>query len=177
MERYDRFISVVWVVLGIGQCVESWALGLGSVTEPGTGFMPFIMGIGMIVLAIALFIESFWGWRKKESLSKNIPLWRDVHWTRVVYITIIMLAYAVFLPRLGYLLDTFLLMVFLLKSGEPIGWPTAVIVGALTSGFSYLLFGVWLNVSFPPGILPFRGSKHGIADQPFSRIPSLSFSH
>jgi hypothetical protein len=117
--------------------------------------MPFIMGLGMVVLAIALFIESSWGWGKMKSITKNISPWEDVYWKRVVYIAIIMLVYAVLLTTLGFLLDTFLLMVFLLKSGETIRWPTAVAVGALTAGFSYLIFGVWLNVAFPPGILSF----------------------
>ena len=155
MERYDRIISVIGVVLGICQCIQSWALGLGSVSEPDSGFMPFIMGLGMVVLAIALFIESSWGWGKMKSITKNISPWEDTYWKRVVYITMIMLVYAVLLTRLGYILDTFLLMVFLLKSSGTIRWPTAVIVGALVSGFSYLLFGIWLNVAFPPGILSF----------------------
>lgn len=155
MERYDRIISVIWGVLGLVQCIQSWALGLGSVSEPDSGFMPFIMGLGMVVLAIALFIESSWGWGKMKSITKNISPWGGVYWKRVVYIAIIMLVYAVLLTTLGFLLDTFLLMVFLLKSGETIRWPTAVAVGALTAGFSYLIFGVWLNVAFPPGILSF----------------------
>ncbi len=155
MERYDRIFSFIWIGLGVFQCAESFSLGLGSVMEPGTGFMPFVMGLVMIALAIALFLESHFAIRGNKPPQSS--LWSDVYWKRVVYITVIMLGYAIFLPKLGYLLDTFLVMIFLLKSGEPIKWPTAIVVGAVTSVFSYLLFGVWLNVSFPAGILSFRG--------------------
>jgi putative tricarboxylic transport membrane protein len=153
MARFDRIFGFIWVALGVFQCIESSSLGLGSVMEPGPGFMPFVMGFVMIALAIALFLESSFEMRKRP--TGGVSIWSDVYWKRVVYIAVIMLAYAVLLPRLGYLLDTFLAMVFLLKSGEPIKWPTAIFVGALTAGFSYVLFGVWLNVSFPRGLLSF----------------------
>jgi len=153
MARFDRIFSFIWIALGVFQCAESCSLGLGSFMEPGTGFMPFVMGVVTIGLAIALFLESYFEMRKNP--ARKISLWSDVYWKRVVYITVIMLAYAILLPKLGYLLDTFLMMVFLLKSGAPIKWPTAIVVGALTAGFSYVLFGIWLSVSFPGGLLSF----------------------
>jgi putative tricarboxylic transport membrane protein len=153
MEKYDRLFSFLWVALGIFQCLESISLGLGNVMEPGTGFMPFVMGLVVIGLAIALFLESYFA--VKKGTPQKLSLWSDVHWRRVFLISLIMLVYAILLPKLGYLLDTFLVMVFLLKSGDPIRWPTAIVVGAITAGFSYLLFGVWLSVSFPTGILSF----------------------
>ena len=153
MARFDRIFSFIWIALGVFQCAESISLGLGSVMEPGTGFMPFAMGLVMIGLAIALFLESYFEMRKKP--SQKVSLWSEVYWKRVVYITVIMLSYAVLLPKLGFLLDTFLVMVFLLKSGEPVKWPAAIVVGALTAVVSYVIFGVWLSVSFPAGILSF----------------------
>ena len=153
MARFDRIFSFIWIALGIFQCAESISLGLGSVMEPGTGFMPFAMGLVMIGLAIALFVESYFEMRKKP--SQKVSLWSEVYWKRVVYITVIMLSYALLLPKLGFLLDTFLVMVFLLKSGEPVKWPAAIVVGALTAVVSYVIFVVWLNVSFPTGLLSF----------------------
>lgn len=153
MARLDRIFSFIWIALGIFQCSESISLGLGNVMEPGTGFMPFVMGLVMIGLAIALFLESYFELRKNP--GQKISLWSEVYWKRVVHITVIMLIYAVLLPKLGFLLDTFLVMVFLLKSGEPVKWPAAIVVGALTAVVSYVIFGVWLNVSFPTGLLSF----------------------
>jgi putative tricarboxylic transport membrane protein len=153
MARHDPIIAFIWIALGVFLCAESSSLGIGGIMEPGPGFMPFVMGAVMIGLAIALFFESYLQTRKIP--SKKISLWSDVYWKRVVYVAVIMLAYAVLLPKLGYLLDTFVLMVLLLKSGATIKWPTAIFVGALTAGFSYVLFGTWLHVPFPRGILGF----------------------
>jgi putative tricarboxylic transport membrane protein len=153
MARHDRMFAFLWIALGVFLCAESFSLGLGGIMEPGPGFMPCVMGLLMIVLAIALFWEASFELRKPRPTKSS--LWSDVHWKRVVHVAVIMLAYALLLSKLGYLLDTFLLMVFLLKSGETIKWPAAIFVGALTAGVSYLLFGVWLNVSFPAGILSY----------------------
>jgi putative tricarboxylic transport membrane protein len=153
MARYDRIFTFIWIALGIFQCAEAISLGLGGIMEPGPGFMPFVMGALMIVLAIALFLESSFATRKTP--SRKISLWSDVYWKRVIYVAVLMLAYALLLSKLGFLLDTFLMMVFLLKSGDPIKWPTAIFVGALTAGISYVLFGIWLKVPFPAGVLSF----------------------
>lgn len=153
MERYDRIISLIWIALGIGQCMESWVLGLGSMSEPGTGFIPFVVGLVIIVLSAILLLES--SIEVKKNPGRKVSRWSDTHWRRVIYIVILLLAYALLLPKLGYLIATFLVLVFLLKSGEPIKWPAAIIVAILTSTISYLVFGIWLSVSFPKGILSF----------------------
>ena len=153
MERYDRIFSFIWIALGVAQCVESVNFGLGSVSEPGTGFMPFVMGLVIILLAVSLLIEATF--TLKKSPPPKTSLWAEVHWKRVAYITLLLLAYSFLLPKLGYILATFLVMVFLLKSGEPVKWPAAILVGALTSGLSYLIFGIWLSVSFPRGMFSF----------------------
>jgi hypothetical protein len=86
MARSDRIFSFIWIALGVFQCAESCFLGLGSFMEPGTGFMTFVMGLVMTALAIALFLDSHFGMRKKPFPKGS--LWLDVYWKKVVYITV-----------------------------------------------------------------------------------------
>ncbi len=153
MERYDRIFSFLWIALGVAQCIGSVILGLGTVSEPGTGFMPFVLGIVLIILAGFLFIEASVELKKKPGPRPSV--WRDVYWKRVVYIILLLVGYAVLLPKAGFLLGTFLVMVFLMKSGESVRWPVAILIGLATALISYMIFGVWLKVSFPRGILSF----------------------
>lgn len=153
MERYDRIISLIWIALGAGQCLESWLLGLGSVAEPGTGFMPFVVGLILIALSTLLLVESTL--KGMNTPATRVSPWAEIQWKRIIYVIILLLVYSLLLPKLGYLIATFLLMVFLLRSMEPLSWPAAVTVGVLTSVVSYLIFNVWLQVSFPRGILSF----------------------
>ena len=153
MERYDRWLSFIWMALGLGQCFESWRLGLGGVSEPESGFMPFVLGLGIIALSVILWVESFIS--RKRMHAQKTSAWADVHWRRIIWVSLLLLGYALLLPKLGYLLATFLLLVFLLKSGEPMKWPVCLLIGLLTSGLTYWVFGVWLSVPFPRGFLSF----------------------
>jgi putative tricarboxylic transport membrane protein len=153
MERYDRWLSLIWMALGLGQCIESWRLGLGSLSEPESGFMPFVMGLGIIALSTILWVESFLSLKRMP--GQTTSAWAEVDWRRILWVSLLLLGYALLLPKLGYLLATFLLTVFLLKSGEPMKWPACLLIGLLASGLTYWVFGVWLSVPFPRGFLSF----------------------
>jgi putative tricarboxylic transport membrane protein len=153
MERYDRVISLIWVAIGVLLCLEAWSLGLGKVSEPQTGFMPFVVGLGIIVLSVFLFFDSSLTLRKNRSLK--VSIWSGVNWRRILYMVVLLAGYAVLLRRLGYLVDTFLLMTLLIKSAEDSRWPGAVLSGLLITAVSHLIFRVWLLVPFPEGILSF----------------------
>ena len=153
MERYDRIISLIWIVLGISLCVEAWKLGIGKVSEPKTGFAPFVVGFLIILLSIFLYLES--SIAVKKNPGQRISIWSDVYWKRILYMIILLAAYAVLLRKLGYLIDTFLLTTLLVKSGESSKWPGAIIAGLLISCLSNLIFKVLLLVPFPEGILSF----------------------
>jgi putative tricarboxylic transport membrane protein len=153
MERYDRIISFLWIALGVGQCVSAWRVGLGKISEPEPGFAPFVVGLGIILLSVFLLVES--SIAVKKNPGKGVPIWSEVYWKRILYMVILLSAYVLLLRKLGYLIDTFLLMVLLVKSGQSSKWTRAIIAGVLISGISYLIFTVWLHVPFPEGIFSF----------------------
>ncbi len=147
----DRIISLILITLGVGQCLWSLHLGLGRASEPKTGFMPFLIGLILIILSAVLLVQS------TAEVSKNhrtrASPWSDIHWKRVIFMIILLLAYCILLPILGYLISTFLLMVLSMRVIEPRNWLATMMVGIMTSIISYLIFDVWLQVSFPHGIL------------------------
>jgi hypothetical protein len=69
MGRHDRWLSPVWMALGLGQCFESRRLGLGSVWEPESGFRPFVSGLVIIALSAILLAES-----SEEAITKLVKL-------------------------------------------------------------------------------------------------------
>jgi putative tricarboxylic transport membrane protein len=153
MERHDRWLSFIWMGLGLAQCFESWKLGLGNVSEPESGFMPFLLGLVIIALSTFILVESFITLQK--SPEARTSLWSEVDWKRILRVSLFLLGYAVLLPKLGYLVATFLLTVFMLKSGEPMKWSLCLLIGLLTSVLTYWIFGIWLSVPFPQGVLSF----------------------
>jgi putative tricarboxylic transport membrane protein len=153
MERYDRIFSLIWIGLGVGQCVEAWRLGLGKVSEPETGFAPFVVGLLIILLSLFLLLESSVAIKKNP--GKGVSIWSDVHWKRILSMILLLSAYALLLRKLGFLIDTFLLMTLLVKSGDRSKWPGAIVAGLSISVMSYIIFKVWLFVPFPEGVLGF----------------------
>ena len=54
---------------------------------------------------------------------------------------------------LGFVLSTVLLLAASLRLMEYRGWTGSLIIAALITVCAYLLFGYWLHVNFPKGIL------------------------
>ena len=64
-----------------------------------------------------------------------------------------LLAYALVFKWAGFLLSTFLLLLFLLKGLEPQKWSVAIAVSVATVILCYVIFGLFLESQFPGGIL------------------------
>jgi putative tricarboxylic transport membrane protein len=87
--------------------------------------------------------------------SDKRPLWKGLHWFRVALVIIVLFAYALLLPILGYLVATsgLLALLFGVIRGTRL-W--AVVAGALfTALASYAVFNVWLQVQLPRGLFGF----------------------
>jgi hypothetical protein len=67
----------------------------------------------------------------------------------------VLFLYTAVLKVLGFLLATFLLLLFLFRVVEPLRWKTILLVTAVTMGGIYLLFGVLIESSLPKGFLGF----------------------
>ena len=57
-----------------------------------------------------------------------------------------------FVP-LGFILSTFLLLVFLFKAVEPQRWSVAILGSIITTVTAYGIFQVWLGSQLPAGLL------------------------
>ena len=68
---------------------------------------------------------------------------------------VLIFLYTALLQVLGFILGTFMLLLFLFRVVEPVGWKTVFIVTVLTMGGTYLLFGVLIESTLPKGFLGF----------------------
>jgi putative tricarboxylic transport membrane protein len=142
--------SLVWLGIAILICIGSFRLSLGSFRNPGPGFFPFIAGLIVAVLALAIHLQS----RGKASAKETKgPLWADKkRIQKMVFTTLALLAYGVGMDYLGFLVSTFIFLAFLLRMIEPQRWSLVLLESALASGISYLIFDIWLQAQLPKGI-------------------------
>jgi|WetSurSiteA1Bulk_404760.scaffolds.fasta_scaffold17466_2 putative tricarboxylic transport membrane protein len=149
MRNPDQFSSVVWFWAGILIALWSLKYGFGSLSEPGIGFITFFAGSILSLLAAALFLSSF----RERGISDPLRgLWRGLEPKKVIYVLILLTAYALLLRPLGFLLCTFTLLFFLFRIKEGYTLRAVLFISILVTASAYLVFQVWLQVQFPPGI-------------------------
>lgn len=66
-----------------------------------------------------------------------------------------LLGYVLLLELLGFLVSTFFLMSFLLRTIEPRKWLVVFIISTVGSSVSWLFFKMWLDIALPKGIFFF----------------------
>ena len=151
MKNNDQRSSLIWLIIGLAILFYSGKYGLGQMSSPGPGFVPFLSGLVIVGLALIVFFQQF-GNGVREGLE---GLWRQKDWPVTLKVMGALTLYAIFLQTVGFLLVTFLLVLYLFRAIEPLGW-RKVIAGALGTAFSaYLIFDFWLQAQLPRGIFGF----------------------
>ncbi len=145
--------SIFWVTIGIYVAIHAYHLGLGRLRHPGPGFIFFWAGFLLIILGAIDLARTFL-WKSKKETEKN-SVWLGIRWQKITLVVVVLSAYVYSLNMFGFLLPTFLLLVFLFKAIEPTKWWIAITGSFITTLASYEIFKVWLKVPFPKGFLGF----------------------
>jgi putative tricarboxylic transport membrane protein len=151
MKTLDQTSSLFWLLVSILVFVESLRIGIGTVQNPGMGFMTFGASLILGVLSLVLFLQS--SFRKEDVQHK--PLFAGTLWRRILFVLLALTVYARVMPVLGYLISTFLLMslLFGVLERKKIGF--VLLYALLATLFTHLVFSKWLNCQFPQGLFGF----------------------
>jgi len=146
----DQVSSGVLFIVGLGVCVGSLTYDLGSLSSPMSGFMPFLTGGVIIFFSAVGFIHATMGKKQRERWVSSL---QGLRWGNPFLIFASLLAYALLLVPLGFLLCTILFIAFLLRAIVPKRWPVVIAYALLTAFASYMIFEVWLKAQLPKGFL------------------------
>lgn len=122
-------------------------LKLGTINDPGSGYVMFYTGILMCVFAATIFISAV-----TEGGPTFGSRWKDARWTKPLMVIACLIAFSMALDRLGFLLSTIPLMLLLLRLIDPVRWTLAIPIALLAP------LGVWwvlkrlLLIQLPSGI-------------------------
>jgi putative tricarboxylic transport membrane protein len=142
-------VALFWIALGILVCYGAIRLGLGSVTEPGSGFIFFWLGLILMILSLMVLAEPL------GSSEDVVPEARELNWVKIALVLLALLLYAFFLERLGFVLTTFVLLCFLLGWIERTNWVRSFGVASAAALGSFAIFELWLKIRLPKGIFGF----------------------
>lgn len=147
MNRADVASSLLWAAVGAYVCYAGWELELGSVSDPGSGFMIFWVGVIMLVLAGIVFVGAV---RRPPGTGPQMK-WGD-RWKKVLMVVAALVAYTWVLSWLGFIVTTFVLLVVLFKFVEPQRWSVAIGGAVASALIAYAVFHLWLGAPLPPGV-------------------------
>ena len=152
MRKADVWSSAVLILLGVATGIESVRLGIGSSMLPGPGFLPLGASLVLVFLALAILVRA---WLAAADATAE-KLWPPADKLAMVAAVLISLAiYALVWNTLGFSLSTCLLLAFLLRFVGKQQWMTVIAGTLITTVVSYLLFGVFLKVELPAGVIGF----------------------
>jgi len=148
MKTLDRTSSLFWLLVSILVFAESLRIGIGTVQNPGMGFVTFGASGILGILSLTLFLQASFG----EGETRGRPLFAGTQWGRVLFVLLALTVYAVVMPALGYLISTFLLMSFLFWVLERGRIGLVMLYAFLATLLTHLVFSKWLNCQFPSGL-------------------------
>ena len=139
--------GLIGLALGVFVTWSGFRLKLGTINDPGSGFVLFYTGLLMCVFAATIIIAAV-----TEGSPTFGTRWKDARWTKPLLVIACLIVFSLALDRLGFLLSTMPLMLLLLRLVDPVRWSLSIPIALLAP------LGVWwvlkrlLLIQLPSGI-------------------------
>lgn len=150
MRRADRVTGLLLLAFGVSFVVGARRFPYSSPNGPGSGFLPFWLGLVMAALALMLFVRAL---RATDPGAAWLPSGRPL--ARIVVVVVAAALFVGLMGVVGMALGTALFLVGLLRFLERHGWGVSLSVAVGTALINWLIFSYWLGVPFPTGVLGF----------------------
>lgn len=146
IRRAEFWGGLFWLGVGTFVTWQGWLLELGSLREPGSGFVFF--WLGLLISAFSVFI-AIRGVRGEGPLLAD--LWRGARWRNVLLVVLALIAFGFLFERLGFVVCSLALLLFLMTVVDPVAPKLSIPISAFAAiGVWYVLEKVLL-VQLPKG--------------------------
>jgi len=151
VRRADQIAGAGLLLLGVAfSGMALWKYTYWGPTGPGSGFLPFWLGLAMAVLAAGLLLGTR---RAGEPGARWFPVGAGLR--RLVAVLGVTAGLVVVLKIVGMVVGTVLFLVAILRFVERMRWRSTLAIAVGTAAVNYLIFTHWLRVPFPLGVLGF----------------------
>src|SRR6185295_641924 len=118
--------GLIGLALGIFVIRSGLKLKLGTINDPGSGYVLFYTGILMCVFAVTIIVAAV-----TEGGPTFGSRWKDARWTKPIVVIACLIAFAFALEPLGFLLSSIPLTLLLMRLIDPVRWTLAVPISIL----------------------------------------------
>ncbi|QGP91492.1 Tripartite tricarboxylate transporter TctB family protein [Neomoorella glycerini] len=146
----DRVSSLVLAGISLLFLIYSRQYDLGTLASPGEAVFPMLVAIAVLLLAGWLFLSS--GRGNKPEGEKNEAV-NPGNGRRVLILTLVIALALLAMEFVGFFTTSFVLALLCCRILGVKEWFRAVGIAAGAALGAYLIFGLWLKVSFPVGLL------------------------
>jgi hypothetical protein len=148
MTKSDRTPALFFLLLSLFVCQQSVVIGVGSLSQPGPGLLAFGAGAGIGLLALWFLIQSI---VSKEQRREVVHNGRTLRKGSFLLICLSLFGYTIAAKWLGFLLSTFIFIIFIFYMIESKKWWRMLIEAALITIGNHVFFVEWLGLSLPKG--------------------------
>jgi putative tricarboxylic transport membrane protein len=147
LDNSELWGGLIGLALGVFVTWSGLGLKLGTINDPGSGYVMFYTGILMCLFATTIIVAAV-----TEGGPTFASRWKDTRWTKPLVIIACLIAFSFSLNTLGFLLSAIPLMLLLLRLIDPVRWSLAIPIALLAP------LGVWwvlkrmLLIQLPSGI-------------------------
>ena len=115
LRRAEFWGGLFWLGVGAFVAWQGWLLELGTLREPGSGFMFFWLGLIISAFAVSIAVG---GLRGEGPLLTD--LWRGARWRNVLLVVLALIAFGFLFERLGFVVCSLALLLFLMTVVDPV---------------------------------------------------------
>lgn len=144
-QRYGGVFLLLVAALVIQQSV--WVLRLFEQGLPGSGFMPFGLGVILAVLSICLIATG------RDPDEPKRPFWEQKAWVFPLIAVVITGVYIIVFDELGAITSIVILVAGWLLFVERKSVLVSAVAGLLAGAVVYVIFARLLQTPFPSGLL------------------------
>ncbi len=153
MKRAEINAAIVLLMLSGYVIWEASQMPPSATFGPGAGFLPFWLGVILTALAAILLVSAVQRPATEKDRGSVFPGKQAL--LSISGVMIGLAAYISLIEVLGYLLDTFLLVLFLMKVVERERWRLSLIVSVCTTVGLFVTFQLLLQITLPSNMFGF----------------------
>lgn len=157
-------VTAFLAILGGGVAIGSVSYGLGTLAKPGSGLVPFLIGLSMVLLASALLVRDI---RTGRAVPEELDIPEGHHesvdgqgpaditprlngvWSLLV--CAVLFSFVIFTTEPLGLLVTAAITVAVIAYLMRTSWWASALVGVGFYALGYLVFAIWLEIPLPFG--------------------------
>lgn len=148
IDNTELWSGLVGLALSIFVVWSGYSMKLGTINDPGSGYVIFYAGLLMIVFSLIIVYGAI-----KDGGPTFLSHWRDVLWTKPLLVIATLVIFTLAFETAGFLLSTIVLLIALLRTIDPVPWVRAIPIAVLVPLLFWYVLQKLLLIQLPSGVL------------------------